>query len=245
MYQLFSEISSWLSSPFFTLVNQTEQIPILASFLLGLVGALAPCQLTGNIGAITYYGNRSLQSKSQWAEILFFLLGKILVFTLLGLAVWLVGQSFQQVLPGFFSWFRKLMGPLFILIGLSLLGLFAFNWINRMTSVLPQWTGSGKTGSFFMGVSFSIAFCPTMFSLFFFTLMPIVLNTSYGAVLPSVFAIGTTIPLIIFAAIISYIGLNGSLMKKGRKLGSIVQRFAGFLLIVVGILDTVTYWGLK
>lgn len=244
MYQLFSELSNWLSGPFFTLVNQSEQIPLLASFLLGLVGALAPCQLTGNLGAITYYGNRSLQTKSQWAEIFFFLLGKILVFTLLGFAVWLVGQSFQQILPGFFSWFRKLMGPLFILIGLSLIGLFAFNWINRLTSILPQWTGSGKTGSFLMGVSFSIAFCPTMFSLFFFTLMPIVLNTSYGAVLPSVFAIGTTIPLIIFAGLISYIGLNGSLLKKGRKLGSFVQRLAGYLLIVAGIFDTITYWGL-
>lgn len=244
MYQLFTEISNFLSGPFFTLVNQTEQIPLLASFLLGLVGALAPCQLTGNLGAITYYGNRSLQTKSQWIEIMFFILGKILVFTLLGLAVWLVGQSFQQILPGFFSWFRKLMGPLFILIGLSLIGLFAFNWINRFTSVLPQWTGSGKTGSFLMGVSFSIAFCPTMFSLFFFTLMPIVLNTSYGAVLPSVFAIGTSIPLIIFAVIISYIGLNGSLLKKSRKLGSVVQKLAGYTLIIVGIFDTVTYWGL-
>ena len=243
MYQLFTEISNFLSGPFFTLVNQTEQIPILASFLLGLVGALAPCQLTGNLGAITYYGNRSLQTKSQWIEITFFILGKVLVFTLLGLAVWMVGQSFQQVLPGFFSWFRKLMGPLFILIGLSLIGLFAFNWVNRVTSVLPQWRGSGKAGSFLMGVSFSIAFCPTMFSLFFFTLMPIVLNTSYGAVLPSVFAIGTSIPLIIFAAIISYIGLNGTLMKKGRKLGSIVQKIAGYILILVGIFDTVTYWG--
>ncbi|MBT2641807.1 sulfite exporter TauE/SafE family protein [Bacillus sp. ISL-41] len=243
MYQLFTEISNFLSGPFFTLVNQTEQIPLLASFLLGLVGALAPCQLTGNLGAITYYGNRSLQTKSQWIEIAFFIFGKILVFTLLGLAVWIVGQSFQQVLPGFFSWFRKLMGPLFILIGLSLIGLFAFNWINRITSVLPQWTGSGKTGSFLMGVSFSIAFCPTMFSLYFFTLMPIVLNTSYGAVLPSVFAIGTSIPLIIFAVVISYIGLNGALLKKGRKLGAIVQKVAGYTLIIIGIFDTLTYWG--
>lgn len=242
MYQLFSEFSNFLSGPFFTLVNQTEQIPLLASFLLGLVGALAPCQLTGNLGAITYYGNRSLQTKSQWIEISFFILGKILVFTLLGLAVWLVGQSFQQILPGFFSWFRKLMGPLFILIGLSLIGLLALNWINRLTSVLPQWTGSGKSGSFLMGISFSIAFCPTMFSLFFFTLMPIVLSTPYGAVLPSVFALGTSIPLVIFAAIISYIGLNGSMMKKGRKLGMAVQKAAGYILIIVGIMDTITYW---
>ncbi|KIY22659.1 MULTISPECIES: urease accessory protein UreH domain-containing protein [Mesobacillus] len=244
MYQLFTEISNFLSGPFFTLVNQTEQIPLLASFLLGLVGALAPCQLTGNLGAITYYGNRSLQTKSQWIEIVFFILGKILVFTLLGLTVWLVGHSFQQILPGFFSWFRKLIGPLFIVIGLSLIGLFAFNWVNRLTSVLPQWTGKGKTGSFLMGVSFSIAFCPTMFSLFFFTLMPIVLSTSYGAILPSVFAVGTSIPLIVFAAIISYVGLNGTLMKKSRNLGSVVQKLAGYILIIVGVFDTVTYWGM-
>ena len=242
MYQFFNEISQFLSSPFFTLVNQTEQIPLLASFLLGLVGALAPCQLTGNLGAITYYGNRSLQTKSQWVDIGFFILGKITVFSLLGLAVWMVGQSFQDFLPSAFSIFRKLMGPLFIIIGLTLTGLLAMNWINKLTSLLPQWKGSGKSGSFLMGVSFSIAFCPTMFSLYFFTLMPIVLSSSYGAVLPSVFAIGTSIPVLIFAGIISYIGLDGALMKKSRKLGMVVQKSAGYFLIILGVLDTITYW---
>lgn len=243
MYQFFSEISQFLSSPFFTLVNETEQIPLLVTFLLGLVGALAPCQLTGNLGAITYYGNRSLQTKSQWADIGFFILGKITVFSILGLAVWLIGQSFQEILPNLFSMFRKLTGPLFIMIGLTLIGVITLNWVNKLTSSLPRWDGSGKTGSFFMGVSFSLAFCPTMFSLYFFTLMPIVLSTSYGAVLPSVFAIGTSIPVIIFAGIISFLGMDGSMMKKSRKFGMAVQKTAGFLLILIGILDTITYWG--
>lgn len=242
MYQVFTEISNFLSSPFFTLVNQTQQIPLLAAFLLGMVGALAPCQLTGNIGAIAYYGNRSLQAKSQWLEIALFILGKILVFSILGLAVWLAGRSFQEILPGFFSWFRKLMGPLFIFIGLSLIGVFALNWLNRLSSLLPVWKRSGKTGSFLMGVSFAIAFCPTMFSLFFFSLMPIVLSSSYGAVLPSIFAVGTSIPLLIFAVIISYIGLDGSLMKKSRRIGMTVQKTAGYILVLVGIMDTITYW---
>jgi cytochrome c-type biogenesis protein len=243
MYQFYSEISQLLSSPFFSLVNRTEHIPILASFLLGIVGALAPCQLTGNLGAITYYGNRSLQAKNQWIQILFFILGKITVFSLLGLAFWLVGQGFQEVLPNFLSWFRKLLGPLFILLGLTLIGVFALNWVNRLTSRLPQMKGDGKAGSYLMGVSFSIAFCPTMFSLFFFALMPIVLSSSYGAVLPSVFAIGTSIPLIIFAGIISYIGLNGSLMKKSRNFGMVIQKASGYILIILGILDTITYFG--
>jgi cytochrome c-type biogenesis protein len=242
MYQFFNEISQFLSTPFFTLVNQTENIPILASFLLGLVGALAPCQLTGNIGAITYYGNRSLQTRNQWRDIGFFILGKITVFSLLGLAAWLIGQSFQQLLPDFFSMFRKLMGPLFIFIGLTLTGSLSNNWINKLTSFFPKCHEDGKMSSYLMGISFSIAFCPTMFSLFFFTLMPIVLSSTYGAVLPSVFALGTSIPILIFAGIISYIGLDGSLMKKSRRLGALVQATAGWILILLGILDTLTYW---
>jgi threonine/homoserine/homoserine lactone efflux protein len=93
-----------------------------------------------------------------------------------------------------------------------------------------------------MGISFSIAFCPTMFVLFFLTLMPIVLSSSYGAVLPTIFAIGTSLPLIIFMLIIWLLGVDGSLMKKSRRFGSSVQVIAGILLLLVGILDTVTYW---
>lgn len=242
MYQFFSEISQILSSPFFKLVNQTEHMPLMASFFLGLIGALAPCQLTGNLGAITFYGNRSLQTKSQWTDIGFFILGKITVFSMLGLAVWGVGQSFQEILPSYFSSFRKLMGPLFILIGLTLLGVLKLNWINRLAALLPKFEGSGKWGSYLMGISFSIAFCPTMFSLYFFSLMPIVLSTPYGAVLPPIFAIGTSIPVLVFAAIITFIGLDGSLIKNSRNLGLIVQKSAGSILILLGVLDTITYW---
>lgn len=242
MYQLLNEISQFLSTPFFTLVNETSEFPLLASFLLGLVGALAPCQLSGNIGAITFYGNRSLQTKSQWHDIGFFILGKITVFSLLGLAAWLIGQGFQEMLPEFFSWFRKLMGPFFIVIGFSLTGLWSSKWLAKGLALLPQWNGNEKTGSFLMGVSFSIAFCPTMFSLFFFTLMPIVVHYSYGALLPSVFAIGTSIPVLIFAGIISYMGLNGALLKKSRQIGMIVQRTAGWTIILLGVMDTITYW---
>jgi cytochrome c-type biogenesis protein len=242
MYQVLSEISQFLSNPFFTIVNETKQFPLLAALVLGLIGALAPCQLTGNIGAITFYGNRSIQSKHQWVEIGFFVLGKIVVFTLLGLAIWGLGRGFQDLLPEFFSVFRKFIGPLFIIIGFVLAGILKMRWLDSITAHLPKWEGEGKLGSFLMGVSFSIAFCPTMFSLFFFSLMPLVLSTSYGAVLPSVFAIGTSVPVLIFAAIVTYIGLDGALLKKSRKLGKGIQTIAAIVFILLGILDTITYW---
>jgi cytochrome c-type biogenesis protein len=242
MYQILSDISQFLSSPFLNMINETKQIPILASLILGLIGALAPCQLTGNIGAITFYGNRSLQTKSQWVEIGFFVLGKIVVFSILGLAVWQLGREFQDILPNYFSVFRKLMGPLFILIGLVLFGFLKMRWLDSLARLIPFQKKEGKLGSFLMGVSFSIAFCPTMFTLFFFTLMPIVLTSSYGAVLPSVFAIGTSVPVLIFAGIITFIGLDGALLKKSRKIGNIIQKAAAILFIIIGIFDTITYW---
>jgi cytochrome c biogenesis protein CcdA len=242
MYSLLSSISEFLSSPFIILLNETKQLPLLAAFFLGLVGALAPCQLTGNISAITFYGNKSLQTKKQWIEACFFILGKVIAFSCLGLAVWMIGRQFQTSITGFFAFFRKLMGPFIILLGLFLFGIIKLKLLNRITTFIPKLTRGGLWGSFLMGISFSIAFCPTMFVLFFLTLMPIVLSTSYGVILPTIFAIGTSLPLIVFLFIIWFLGYNGSLMKKSRRIGLAVQKSAGLLLIIIGIFDTIIYW---
>jgi len=97
-------------------------------------------------------------------------------------------------------------------------------------------------GSFLMGVSFTLAFCPTMFVLFLLTLMPIVLVTSYGVVLLAVFGIGTSLPLLIVIFLIWYFGASGAILKRSRKIGAITQKIAGVLLLIIGILDTLTYW---
>ncbi len=54
VYSFLSQISNFLSQPFLNMANSMTEIPILSAFLLGIVGAMAPCQLTGNLGAITY-----------------------------------------------------------------------------------------------------------------------------------------------------------------------------------------------
>ncbi|TFB14105.1 sulfite exporter TauE/SafE family protein [Filobacillus milosensis] len=242
MYQFFSDISNFLSEPFFKLMNQWEGIPILSAFILGLIGALAPCQFTGNLGAITIYGTRSFQNNIPWVHILLFILGKIVVFSGLGLVVWLMGNEFQSNLTLVIPYIRKAIGPMLILIGLFMIDLIKVRWTFNMGKIPERYLKDSKLGSFLMGVSFTLAFCPTMFILFFMTLMPVVLSTSYGAVLPSVFGIGTSIPLLIAIFLIWYFELGGALVKRGRKVGHVVQRVAGWLLLILGILDTLTYW---
>jgi cytochrome c-type biogenesis protein len=244
LYDFFTQISNFLSQPFFNIASNVESIPLLAAFLLGLVGALAPCQFTGNLGAIAIYGNQSVQKGMAWSEIIFFIIGKVIAFTSLGAIVWVLGREIQQEMITYFPWIRKLIGPVLIVVGLYMAGLFAVRWTVKVAKISKSWIKKGRTGAFLLGVSFSLAFCPTMFVLFFITLMPMVVTTPYGLVLPSLFAIGTSLPLIAAIFLIWYFGISGAFMKKGRKIGFYVQRVAGWIIVILGVVDTITYWQL-
>ncbi|WP_409250739.1 sulfite exporter TauE/SafE family protein [Bacillus sp. SCS-153A] len=243
MYGILSKISSTLSEPFLNIVNSVMDYPILFAAILGLIGALAPCQLTANVSAITIYGNRTVQSKTDWVEVLYFLLGKVVVFSLLGFLVWWLGSEFQKTTTIFFPYFRKAIGPMIILIGLFLAGAFKMRFLEKIFGHIPVKMGKGKTGSFIMGASFSIAFCPTMFVLFFVSLMPVVIASPSGIILPSIFGIATSIPLLIILFVMQFLEMNGSVMKKSRKTGAVIQISAGILLVIIGVFDTITYWG--
>ncbi|BCC58511.1 sulfite exporter TauE/SafE family protein [Bacillus cereus] len=238
---MFSTISEWsyqLMSPLMAAANATKSVPLLFSFLLGIVGTLAPCQLTGNISAITLYSNQSLQKEHVWKHILLFILGKIMAFTTLGLLVWFLGKEIQQILTLYFPWLRKMMGPLLILMGLLLSGIIKRRYFFSIKFIRNQ----NEVGSFLLGFFFSLAFCPTMFVLFFGTLIPLSLSFNYGYLFPTFFSIGTALPIVVLMSFISYLGLNGALLKKSRKIGNSIQRIAGFLLILIGFYDTALYW---
>ena len=245
MFQYVDQLTYHLREPFMHAANSMESMPIIFALLLGLVGALAPCQFSGNISAITLYGTNSLNRGISWSDTFFYILGKIVAFSGIGLIVFLLGQEFQQHLPIFFEPMRKILGPILILIGIYMLGLFKMNWTLNLWKPATSADAKkrkGKWGAFLLGFSFSLGFCPTMFLLFFMLLMPLTVSTSYGAVLPSLFAVGTSIPFILVILIIWYLGLSGKMLKKGRKIGVIVQRVAGSFMIVIGMLDILTFW---
>lgn len=244
MYNLMSQFSSFVSKPFFIIANNLESWPIVFALILGIVGALAPCQLTGNISALTLYGNRSFQQKIVWKDVIFFTFGKIAAFSLLGALVWVLGREIQDTLISYFPWIRKIMGPLLIIVGIYMLGVIKINGTFNLFKSSKEYKQETPFGSFMLGFSFSLAFCPTMFILFFITLMPAVLSSSYGFILPSIFAFGTALPLLLFIFIIWYLGGGGVLMKKGRKFGVIIQRIAGIIMVLLGIMDSIIYWSL-
>ncbi|PYZ98888.1 cytochrome C biosynthesis protein [Alteribacter lacisalsi] len=244
MFETVEAISSWLRGPFMNAAESAESWPVLFAFLLGVTGALAPCQFSGNLSAITLYGTKSIKNGVSWADALFYTLGKTAAFMLVGGIVLLLGQEFQQQLTVYFPWFRRLLGPLLIVVGLYMLGAFAMRWnLNFWRSRNGKQTEKrGRWGAFMLGFSFSLGFCPTMFLLFFMLLMPAAFTSTTGFMLPAVFAVGTAVPFLIVIGLIWYLGAGGAVMRKGRKVGLLVQRTAGSVMILIGVLDILTFW---
>lgn len=243
MYEIVNQISNTLMQPALNLLNGAEGIPILFAFLLGIVGALAPCQFTANLGAITLYGNKSIQKQIAWGEVLFFILGKVVVFSTFGAIVWILGNEVKATFTLYFPWLRKLVGPILIISGLIIVGYIKLYKYISFGNFIDRISSKEKLGAFLLGVSFSLGFCPTMFVLFFINLIPLSLTSPFGITFPTIFALGTSMPIIIMIFLIWYFDLSGKFVKKkGRKIGLVVQRAAGFLMILLGILDILTFW---
>lgn len=242
MYDYLNKFSQFFSEPILQLLYGTSVIPIIGAFLLGILGSLAPCQITANFTALTYFGNKAIGKQTPWREISLFILGKIFVYSIFGLLVWLLGREFQTTLTTYFAYFRKSIGFLNIVVGLVLLGYLKFFWLFRLFNWKGFQNREGSLGAFLLGISYSIAFCPTMFVIFFLKLMPMVLSTTYGFTLTPLFGVGTAFPLLVVLLLIWTLGEESFLIKKGKKFGNTVQKLAGVFIIIIGLFDIVTYW---
>lgn len=220
-------------------------IPLLSALLLGLLGALSPCQLTTNAAAIAFVSRHVAQGRVMMAATAY-LAGKATVYTVLGAILIFVGwRAAIDSLP-LIVFARKLFGPSLILAGIVLVGLVRVRF--SMGDRLSRWVqgrtpGEGVRGAFFLGGAFALVFCPTLFLLFFTLLVPLAIVSRGGLLFPSVFAIGTTLPVIVFAVVaaVTTARLTDSL-KRARIWGTLVQRAAGLAFVGFGIREIIYYW---
>lgn len=245
-YLVLSQFSAALTVPVSGLADRVE-LPVLTVFLFGLVGAVAPCQLTTNLSAMAYVGSR-VGGARPWREALAYILGKVLVYTALGAAAVAVGLQLQAAAIPVAMAARKVLGPLMIIIGLGFLGVLRLRgsagrgvsaWLQAR---LPQ---GGALGAFLLGVAFSFTFCPTLFWLFFGLTIPLALRSGAGWAFPGLFAVGTALPLVAFTGLLAVgSGAAGGFVERLKRSHGVVSRIAGVVFILAGINDTLTYWAL-
>ncbi|MDP2728531.1 MAG: sulfite exporter TauE/SafE family protein [Dehalococcoidia bacterium] len=245
-YVFLSQLSAVLGGPIRALSGESS-IPVVSAFLLGLVGAVSPCQLSANLAAIAYLSRQARDPSLAGVSIGAYLAGKIIVYSVLGLVVLLFGLTVVSTASvPFFAIARKAMGPSLLLAGLLVIGLLRvpFSLGEGLSQRFTRRAGKGGAGgALLLGIGFSLAFCPTLFVLFFGLLLPMSMQSAGGFTFPGFFALGTAMPLIILGPLVS-LGLLGSqgLTGKAHKVDKILRLVMGAVFILVGINETVNYW---
>lgn len=243
-YLLLSRLSAAVTVPVSELSERID-VPVASAFLFGLIGAVAPCQLTTNASAMAYVGRLG----TRWAalrEAVAFLAGKMLVYTLLGALALLLGAQLHGVAIPLAMWTRKALGPVLILLGLGLLGVFRLRGgfgtrlAERLHALEPR---SGSVGAFAMGATFAVAFCPTLFWLFFGLTLPLALSAPAGLVFPALFAAGTSAPVLASAALLA-LGAPAHRRPTLGRAGRWLTRLSGIAFVLLGLHDTLIYWAL-
>jgi cytochrome c-type biogenesis protein len=214
-----------------------SQWPILTAFLLGLMTAISPCPLAANISAIAFISKDLTDKRVVLLKGVIYTLGRAFTYTVIGL-LFFFGLG-EVGLSGFFQrWGEKILGPVLILIGLFMLGVFNFNipGLGKLTSRMEDKAGKGYWGVFLLGVVFALGFCPYSGVLYFVMLIPMTIASAQGLYLPLVFAIATGLPVILFAWMIAYaVGSVGSIFNKIKVFELWFRRVVGVLFIGVGI----------
>jgi cytochrome c biogenesis protein CcdA len=100
----------------------------------------------------------------------------------------------------------------------------------------------GFLGSLFLGILFALAFCPVSAALFFGGLIPLSIKAKSGLALPLIYGIGTALPVLLFAILVSTgIGYISSVYHRVTQMEIYTKRVTGIILILVGIYYVLSY----
>jgi len=191
-------------------------LAIMVAFLFGFLSSLTPCVYPVIPITIAYIGSRaSGKGKlSGFVLSLFFVLGLALVYSTLGVISSLLGVSFgsltQKPAVGLFVAF------VFLLLGLSMMGLFEIAMPSRWTGKIEaeKKKGKGYLGAFFIGALSGLVASPCIGPLLLAILVIVasIGSAFLGFVYLFAFALGMGI---LFILIGTFSGLLSSLPKSG------------------------------
>lgn len=219
-----------------SLLENTE-VPLLTAFILGLMTAISPCPLATNVTAIGFISKDMENQKRVFINGLIYTLGRSISYTAIGLLFFFSASQFQFE-GAIQEWGEKLIGPILIIIGLLMLGVINIKipGLGSITDKMQDQSGKGFWGVLLLGIVFALAFCPYSGVLYFGMLIPMTVSSVTGLYLPIIFALGTGIPVIIFAWLIAFsVGSIGSMYNRLKNFEIWFRRVVAVLFIGVGI----------
>jgi cytochrome c-type biogenesis protein len=211
---------------------------------LGILTSISPCPLATNIAAISYIGKRVDRPGTVLLSGLMYTVGRMLTYVILGILVVASILSIPDVATFLQQNMNKALGPILIIVGVLLLGLFnlrfpGFGVSEKVTARADMW---GIWGAGALGFLFALSLCPVSAALFFGSLIPLAVDHQSSIVMPTVYGIGTALPVVAFAVLIA-LGAKwvGTAFHKISVFEKWARRITAVAFILVGIYYSLIY----
>lgn len=213
-------------------------IGIGAALWLGILTSMSPCPLATNIAAISYVGRRV--EKTRWVLMagLLYTLGRSLAYLVVAIIVTKGLLSIPGVSNFLQRYMNLLVGPIMLAVGLLLLDIwrFSFNGGGVGSGLQARIDKMGVWGAGVLGILFALALCPVSAGLFFGGLIPLAIKNHSAILFPTVYGIGTALPVIGFSLLLAFgAHLVGVAFKKMTIIEIWVRRSTAVVMILVGV----------
>lgn len=228
-------------------ILENSSVPVITAFILGLLTAVSPCPLATNITAIGFIGKDIENRHRIFINGLLYTLGRVVTYTVLGfilIPILREGASMFAVQKAVSKYGEILIAPLLIVIGIYMLDLIKLNIpkISINGEYVKKRT-KGSWGALFLGILFSLAFCPSSGIFFFGMLIPLSAAEAGGYLLPVVYAIATGLPVILVAWVLAFsVAGLGKFYNRIQVFEKWFRKIVAILFIAVGIYYAVMFY---
>ncbi|HEU5190754.1 MAG TPA: cytochrome c biogenesis protein CcdA [Methylomirabilota bacterium] len=224
-----------------------ESVGIIVAFSAGLFSFLSPCVLPLFPSYLSFITGMSVERLSGevtagtrgrvLVHSLAFIAGFTAVFVSLGVSVSAAGQF----LLDYRDWIRIAGGILIIVFGLYIAGVLRVGLFGRTAQLQIREKRAGLLGSFAVGLTFAIGWTPCVGPILgsILTLASNDKTVAQGTGLLLAYSAGLGIPFLLFSLAL---GAFLRFFKRYRVFIPVVERVAGVLLIVVGVLVVSNYY---
>jgi cytochrome c biogenesis protein CcdA len=212
--------------------------PLLSALWLGILTSISPCPLASNIAAVSFIVKKIEHPLYVFNSGVFYTLGRVIGYTALGVLITSSLLSIPQTSYFLQHYLNKILGPVLIITGLLLLGVVNMPFLSSSVSVktAERVKDFGAFGSLLLGVLFALSFCPISAAIFFGSLLPLALKNSSQVVMPSLYGMGTGLPVLGFAVVLAFGVTNlEKIFRQVRVLEYWMKKVTGIVFILVGI----------
>jgi cytochrome c biogenesis protein CcdA len=243
----------------------TYLLYIIAALYLGVLTSISPCPLATNIAAVSYIGRKVEDPHLVIRAGLLYTLGRCVLYLLLAGLLTTTALSVPAVSVFLQKYAHLVLGPVFLLLGMFLLGLITLAAGGTVMSERMQKRvdAMGIWGALLLGVLFAVSFCPTS-AAWFFGLLTLTMGSEAGAIasvlervgislpdasipggtflLPLVYGVGTALPVIVVAFLLAFSAKSvGKAYNMLSKLEWWARMATGWLFVLIGAYFSLKY----